>query len=545
MAVNLTIEATLLRDIGARATEGAARRAGHGPDMQILDADGVEAARHISGGLFHPVAPAICFAGAQPGNGALGSYAPLRIASRPGQTLLQPQQSFGFTSTKARNTQQLPGRQRRRYRDAAIDANHAAIIGSRDGLGDGSKSDVPAPRPIPSDAIRLHRVGDVAGPPEPNPTDLRDPYLPIVATQPLEVARFESDLPKPLVPAGLVPRRATVSAVEKVAHRLGEVPQCLLLHRLRPGRQPIVFGAGRSQLSTLVVVIGCVAARLPVLLLLDGQIPHKPGMATMLGQYCRLLGIRKQSKPAHSGNITATTDNLSTKDAVSAIAAKARRLDGTNLMTDPYTRPLPGSAALVLIDVQRDFYADDAPFPIEGTATAIPAMARLANEFRDRALPIVHVVRLYRPDGSNADIVRKLAIEQGARIAVPGSKGSQIAAELLPNPVELEHDLLLSGELQQVGRREHVMYKPRWGAFYQTKLEQHLRDTGSDTVVFAGCNYPNCPRTSIYEASERDFRTVLVSDAVSGLDDRGIKECRAIGVDVANLSMTLAWLRQE
>jgi nicotinamidase-related amidase len=213
-------------------------------------------------------------------------------------------------------------------------------------------------------------------------------------------------------------------------------------------------------------------------------------------------------------------------------------------MTDPYTRPLAGSAALVLIDVQRDFYADDAPLPVEGTATAIRAMARLATEFRDRALPIVHVVRLYRPDGSNADIVRKLAIEQGARIAVPGSTGSQIAPELLPNPVELDHELLLSGELQQVGRHEHVMYKPRWGAFYQTKLERHLRDSGSDTVVFAGCNFPNCPRTSIYEASERDFRTVLVSDAVSGLDDRGIEECRAIGVDVAALSATLVWLSQ-
>ncbi|HEX4390133.1 MAG TPA: isochorismatase family cysteine hydrolase [Mycobacterium sp.] len=211
-------------------------------------------------------------------------------------------------------------------------------------------------------------------------------------------------------------------------------------------------------------------------------------------------------------------------------------------MTDPYTQPLPDSAALVLIDVQRDFYADDAPLPIEGTAAAIPAMARLASEFRDRELPIVHVVRLYRRDGSNADMVRKLAIEQGARMAVPGSAGSQIAAELLPNPVELDHELLLGGELQHVGPREHVMYKPRWGAFYQTKLEQHLRDTGSDTLVFAGCNFPNCPRTSIYEASERDFRAVLVSDAVSGLDDRGIEECRAIGVDVRDLSATLAWL---
>ena len=207
-----------------------------------------------------------------------------------------------------------------------------------------------------------------------------------------------------------------------------------------------------------------------------------------------------------------------------------------------YTRPIPASAALVLIDVQRDFYADDAPLRVAGTSTAIAAMAKLASAFRQRGLPIVHVVRLYRADGSNADPVRRQSIERGARIAVPGSAGSQIAPELLPNPVELEHQLLLDGALQQIGPAEHVLYKPRWGSFYGTKLEQHLRESATDTVVFAGCNFPNCPRTSIYEASERDFRIVLVADAISGLYDRGADECRAIGVAVMDTAQTLGWL---
>jgi nicotinamidase-related amidase len=214
-------------------------------------------------------------------------------------------------------------------------------------------------------------------------------------------------------------------------------------------------------------------------------------------------------------------------------------------MTNPYTHPRAASAALVLIDVQRDTYADGAPLHVSGTAEAIPAMARLAAAFRERGRPIVHAVRLYRPDGSNVDPVRRQSIEQGAQLLAPGSRGSQIAPELLPNPVELEHDLLLSGKMQEIGPREHVMYKPRWGAFYQTDLEQHLGEIGSDTVVFAGCNFPNCPRTSIYEASERDFRIVLVSDALSGVYDRGIEECRAIGVDVRDVSATLAWLDRD
>src|SRR4029453_2753005 len=91
-------------------------------------------------------------------------------------------------------------------------------------------------------------------------------------------------------------------------------------------------------------------------------------------------------------------------------------------------------------------------------------------------------------------------------------------------------ELLLSGAVQDVGPDEVVIYKPRWGAFYETPLEDHLREHGVSTLVFCGCNFPNCPRTSIYEASERDFRIVLAEDAISGLYDRGREELRSIGV---------------
>jgi hypothetical protein len=100
---------------------------------------------------------------------------------------------------------------------------------------------------------------------------------------------FDRYLPESLVHPGFAPRRAAMRSAEKVVHRLGEVPQRLLLHGLRPGRQPIVLGTSGGQLRTLLVVAGRAATGLPVLLLLDGQVPHVPGMATMLGQRRRLL----------------------------------------------------------------------------------------------------------------------------------------------------------------------------------------------------------------------------------------------------------------
>jgi nicotinamidase-related amidase len=42
-----------------------------------------------------------------------------------------------------------------------------------------------------------------------------------------------------------------------------------------------------------------------------------------------------------------------------------------------------------------------------------------------------------------------------------------------------------------------------------------------DIIATAGCNFPNCPRITLYEASERDYRLVLIGDAVSGIYEQG------------------------
>jgi len=198
--------------------------------------------------------------------------------------------------------------------------------------------------------------------------------------------------------------------------------------------------------------------------------------------------------------------------------------------TSTYTAPRFDSAALITIDVQADVL-DGQPLEISGSSAALPAMRRLVEAFRERGTPVVHVVRLYRPDGSNVDLCRREAVANGWKALAPGSAGAELAAGLLgERHAELVAELLLRGELQRIGEHEVVIYKPRWGAFYRTPLEEHLREREVTTLLFCGCNFPNCPRTSIYEASERDFRVVVAADAVSGLYERGERELENIGV---------------
>ena len=73
------------------------------------------------------------------------------------------------------------------------------------------------------------------------------------------------------------------------------------------------------------------------------------------------------------------------------------------------------------------------------------------------------------------------------------------------------------------------------GAFYRTSLEKHLRDLGVNTLVVCGCNFPNCPRATFYEASERDLRITFVPDATSGVYERGLRELENNGVKLASV----------
>ena len=159
----------------------------------------------------------------------------------------------------------------------------------------------------------------------------------------------------------------------------------------------------------------------------------------------------------------------------------------------PYTAPEFDKSALVTIDVQRDVL-EGQPLEVRGSSAAADAIGRIAEGFRAAGRPIVHIVRLYKRDGSNVDPCRRHLVEGGAAVLAPGSSGSKLAPALLPDPrTRLDSGALLAGAAQEIGADEVVMYKPRWGAFFETPLEAHLRACGTSTAVFCGFNFHDGP----------------------------------------------------
>jgi nicotinamidase-related amidase len=206
------------------------------------------------------------------------------------------------------------------------------------------------------------------------------------------------------------------------------------------------------------------------------------------------------------------------------------KLANSILATEDYK-----AAALITIDVQNDFVLDG-PAQVAGTEAALPAMARLAAQFRTLGRPIIHAIRLYQRDGSDAEPFRADFVRANEPVVAPHTLGAELVPNLAPLAAgKMDPEALYAGVLVPIGDAEWIMYKPRWSAFYKTSLESHLRALSVRSLVICGCNFPNCPRATIFDASERDFQVFLAEDATSQVSAERLSDLARIGVQTISI----------
>lgn len=169
------------------------------------------------------------------------------------------------------------------------------------------------------------------------------------------------------------------------------------------------------------------------------------------------------------------------------------------------------STAVVAVDMHRghlDPVVATLPLAAERCGPVIRRAAELFQELRAVSLRIIHVVTEYRDSGEIASNPFWKAIHDDPAKArkgilrhnLVGSQGTEIITELYA-----KGDLVVRG-------------KKRYSAFYATDLEFLLRGLGVDTVILAGINTTTCILCTAFEATNRDFRVVIASDAVDSMD---------------------------
>jgi len=176
-----------------------------------------------------------------------------------------------------------------------------------------------------------------------------------------------------------------------------------------------------------------------------------------------------------------------------------------------------GIPALLIIDMQNDFVLEAKPLRVAGASAVIPRIQCVLAEFRKRSLPVFHILRVHRPDGSDVEIIRQELFRKQP-FAVAGTPGAAVIHELGPHP------------------GEYVLTKTRMSAFIGTELDLMLRTLGVTTLVVCGIQTPNCIRTTVFDGIAYNYPVVLVDDATGAASEEvhraNVRDMANIGVKI-------------
>ena len=164
--------------------------------------------------------------------------------------------------------------------------------------------------------------------------------------------------------------------------------------------------------------------------------------------------------------------------------------------------------ALVVVDMQNSYCRSGGKieklgFPYERLAAAEPGCKRMVAASRQAGVPVIYTQYVYQSDFKDGGFIVN-EIMPGLKdvgLCELGSWDAEIIDSLTPEPGDM------------------VVQKNRPSAFYSTQLESVLAAMKIRSLVFCGVTTNMCVETTVRDASQRDFRCFVVSDAVGEVDD--------------------------
>lgn len=100
-----------------------------------------------------------------------------------------------------------------------------------------------------------------------------------------------------------------------------------------------------------------------------------------------------------------------------------------------------------------------------------------------------------------------MGMRAGAETTAPDGRPSRILirncwnTDILPELAPVQGDV--------------VLYKHRYSGFFETALDETLRERGIDTLVFTGCTTSVCVESTFRDAMFRDYRCLLLEDCTA------------------------------
>ncbi len=186
--------------------------------------------------------------------------------------------------------------------------------------------------------------------------------------------------------------------------------------------------------------------------------------------------------------------------------------------------------ALLIIDMQNDFVLPDAPQCVAGAVDVINNIEKVLQICRNKNLPVFHIIREYRADGSDIEHTRLKDFLQNP-YCVPNTEGSKVVSELRP----------IDGE--------YKIIKNRFSGFMQTELDFMLRRLGVEEIIVCGIQYPNCIRATVFDGISLGYNVTLIIDATGAktkkIAEANIFDILNIGVNCLKTTSVLELMKEH
>ena len=165
----------------------------------------------------------------------------------------------------------------------------------------------------------------------------------------------------------------------------------------------------------------------------------------------------------------------------------------------------PQTTALLVIDLQKEFFTDDIGECVEAMRSILPRVARLLSAARKLGCKVIHTRESYQPDLSDVHAYRRSLNYVGApgplgRFNILGEPGHEFVDQAKPLPGEA------------------VVDKASFGAFYRSRLDTLLRADGIDHLILCGVTTQCCVHSTLREAVDRGYWCLTVADGCAASD---------------------------
>ena len=178
----------------------------------------------------------------------------------------------------------------------------------------------------------------------------------------------------------------------------------------------------------------------------------------------------------------------------------------------------PSAAAVVVVDMQHDFASrggmfDRAGIDVSGIQAIVPAVDRVLAAARSAGTLVCYLRMGFSDDLGDAGYptsptwLKHVPLRVGDRVTAPDGTPSRILVRGTWNTAIVDELAPADADL--------VVDKHRYSGFHGTELEAELRSRGVDTLIVVGATTSVCVESTVRDAMARDFRCIVVEDAVA------------------------------